>query len=322
MGPYHKIRSGIKILRHKITGNGIPLVVAWSLTDRCNLRCRYCKVWRRKTTELSADDIKRALSDAKKSGTERVGFTGGEPLMREDIAEIIEMSSSLSLHTSISTNGTMLRNRLDDILSADEIVVSIDGDKGTNDSLRGNGSFEKAMNGITAALESGMKVTTSTVLTSKNLSSIRDIAELSIKHGFSCSFQPIRTHPFSGDVSSMIPQRRELKKAMMRLIEMKKDGYPIANSESCIRTLMGGGISWDACMAGKLFCVIDTDGMMYPCFDLIRKVRGTNIMTKTFGQAFSSLGTQPCDGCSCLAVAEVNALASLDSTCIISAIRS
>ena len=81
-----------------------------------------------------------------------MAFEGGEPLLRQDLTEILAFSRSLPLHTSLITNGTLLESRIDDIAPYINgvVYVSLDGLEKTHDAIRGvNGSFRKALHGIT-----------------------------------------------------------------------------------------------------------------------------------------------------------------------------
>lgn len=91
--------------------NRVIRYLRFSLTSRCNLRCSYCSPGRRRGVEeaLSAEEIRRLLSIMASLGLEKVRFTGGEPLLREDVLEIVRASSlGLGLSTTMTTNGQLL----------------------------------------------------------------------------------------------------------------------------------------------------------------------------------------------------------------------
>jgi PqqA peptide cyclase len=81
----------------------VDLTVTW----RCNSRCRYCDIWKhKKGLELSTKQFKKVIKSLKDwLGTFSSTFTGGEPLLRNDIAEIISFCSSNGIYTNIISNG-------------------------------------------------------------------------------------------------------------------------------------------------------------------------------------------------------------------------
>ena len=68
-----------------------PRSVNFCITYRCNNRCSYCNLHSFKTKEMKTNEIKQILNLFKKIGVRRIGFTGGEPLLREDIGDLIKM---------------------------------------------------------------------------------------------------------------------------------------------------------------------------------------------------------------------------------------
>jgi MoaA/NifB/PqqE/SkfB family radical SAM enzyme len=114
-----------------------------------------CPFWKRSNQESSTEQEKQTLRQIYNSGICSVAFEGGEPLLREDLTEILAYSRSLPLHTSLITNGTLLESRIDEIAQYinGALYVSLDGLEKTHDAIRGvNGCFRKALRGITASI--------------------------------------------------------------------------------------------------------------------------------------------------------------------------
>ena len=139
----HQFKSGNKILKVKFLRRRIPLIIAWSITNRCNFRCSYCNVWKHETKELETKDVLRIIRQASNLGTERIGFSGGEPLLREDIGILLKQCKKEGIYTTVTTNGYLLLERFRDISSADGLVISLDGREEIHDIQRKKGSFEK-----------------------------------------------------------------------------------------------------------------------------------------------------------------------------------
>ncbi len=103
-----------------------------SVTERCNLNCFYCHregEWHKHRSEMTPEEIEKILRIARELDIRKVKFTGGEPLFREDIVEIVERSAPLmDKDVSLTTNGTLLSKYAYDLKEAglDRVNVSLD----------------------------------------------------------------------------------------------------------------------------------------------------------------------------------------------------
>lgn len=132
-----------------------------SVTDRCQLRCRYClphgiKAVLSHDEILRFEEIARILAVAAEAGFDRVRFTGGEPLLRKNLARLIELTRDLGRFATIAvtTNGLLLEERIDGLVAAGltHLTVSIDSlDPAAYAGMRGVAALEKALAGIRAA---------------------------------------------------------------------------------------------------------------------------------------------------------------------------
>jgi MoaA/NifB/PqqE/SkfB family radical SAM enzyme len=96
------------------------------ITRKCNYRCRGCNVWKAQDQrELPTEDIKRGLDILKDLGIAEIVLSGGDPLLRDDAAEIIEYASRLFL-TTVYDNGSMALEKIDALRKADFVAISID----------------------------------------------------------------------------------------------------------------------------------------------------------------------------------------------------
>ena len=123
-----------------------PMFCGHKLTYNCNLRCKMCPFWKRHSPDSSIAQEKAILRQIYNSGVTGIAFEGGEPLLRKDLAEILAFSYSLPLHTSLITNGTLLKSRIDEISPYINgvVYVSLDGLEKTHDAIRGvDGCFKK-----------------------------------------------------------------------------------------------------------------------------------------------------------------------------------
>jgi MoaA/NifB/PqqE/SkfB family radical SAM enzyme len=132
-----------------------PTVATLVVTENCNGRCLTCNYWRNQSTdELTLGEIDGVLAELKELGVRGISITGGEPLLREDLPEIVRACSRLGFReVQLLTNGLLLEQDLAEELVGSGVTtigISVDGLRATNDLLRGmEGSFDRAV----AALE-------------------------------------------------------------------------------------------------------------------------------------------------------------------------
>jgi len=132
-----------------------------SLTPRCNLSCIYCHAEGEQSPadSMSVDEIREILRVADKFGIRHVKFTGGEPLLRKDLTEIIS-SVPRSMESSITTNGVLLGHLAADLRRAGltRLNVSLDSlNRETYKRITGSDRLSDVLSGIDAALESGLR---------------------------------------------------------------------------------------------------------------------------------------------------------------------
>ncbi len=213
-----------------------PVFGGHKLTYNCNLKCKMCPFWKRSSENLSTQKEKEILRQFYDSGVCAVGFEGGEPLLREDLPEILAYSRSLPLHTSLITNGTLLKSRVDEIAPyiSGIVFVSLDGPAKIHDKIRGvNGTFRRAVEGINAAKEQ-VSITINMTLMSENLSEVEEMVKLAKDLGVKIVFSVAYGY-HSADASA--PRADEIKKVAKQLLELKKKSYPIMNSSSYFKVI-------------------------------------------------------------------------------------
>ncbi len=132
-----------------------------SVTDMCNFRCQYCmpENYDTPTHKLNLDDIELIASNLRMLGITKVKLTGGEPLVRSDISDIVRLLKQKCNieEVTLTTNGALLDTHLDDLISAglDALTISIDtlDETNFNDLVRRN-SFERVLNNVKLAANS------------------------------------------------------------------------------------------------------------------------------------------------------------------------
>jgi len=157
-------------------------VTVWNVTRRCNLRCVHCYTDsenKRYKGELTTEQGKALLDDLAAFEVPAVLFSGGEPLVRKDIFELVSYAVDRGLRPTLSTNGTLIdKKNARRIRQAGftYVGVSLDGIGEVNDCFRGKkGAFELAMRGFRNLVELGQRVGLRLTLTRHNLQDLEKI---------------------------------------------------------------------------------------------------------------------------------------------------
>jgi len=164
-------------------------VVVWNVTRRCNLKCVHCYAHaqnRAFSDELSTQEGLNVLDDLAQFGSPVVLFSGGEPIMRPDLVELAGHAVSKGMRAVISTNGTLITPAVARELKTvglSYVGISLDGMEQINDRFRGvAGAFRKALEGIQACQEAGIKVGLRFTINRLNAGEIPAIFDLLEKH--------------------------------------------------------------------------------------------------------------------------------------------
>jgi putative heme d1 biosynthesis radical SAM protein NirJ1 len=160
-------------------------VVAWNCTKTCNLKCKHCYASadnKKHEGELSLEESKKFIDDLKEFNVPALLFSGGEPLMREDILDILEHANQRKIRSTISTNGTLLDKDMCKALKKIElgyVGVSIDGIGSNHDRFRGvHGAFDSSLRGIRNCIEVGQKVGLRFTINKNNYKELEDVFNL------------------------------------------------------------------------------------------------------------------------------------------------
>lgn len=306
---------GLRIYRglfSNLLGVMVPLFCGHKLTYNCNLRCKMCPFWKKSVKDASIEREKAILQRIYDSGACGIAFEGGEPLLRADLAEILAFSRSLPLHTSIVTNGTLLESRIEEIAPfIDGVVyVSLDGLEKTHDTIRGvSGCFKSAIRGITASREK-VPVTINTTIMAENLHEIEDIVKLAKELGARISVAV--SHEYC-NAKAPAPTTVEIAKIAKKLIEMKKNGYPLVHSTSYLMVLSKEK-NWK-CKPWALINVSPEGKLVLPCY--VRNEYATSFSVfetsiKTSISGFNWKEIQNCQNCTLHCYVEPSLVLSYD----------
>ena len=276
----------------------VPPVVFWNLTDRCNLRCTHCYSssgpGRTTEGELTTAEALGVIDDLADMGVPLILFSGGEPLLREDIWELARHAGKRGLKMALSTNGTLITpdiaRRIRDS-GIEYAGISLDGARAeTHDRFRNSpGAFEQTIRAFSACREAGLRCGVRVTLTKENCRELEALVDLALSLGASrfCLYWLVPAGRGSDSYRRLQLDRDEVTKALgllyrkaketdpaamefltvdapqdciHLLASMEKDGSEdLAEARGLLASLQGG------CSAGTRVANIDAQGNVYPC---------------------------------------------------------
>ena len=312
-----KLNTSRKFLQAVVFKKRSPLSISWNITYRCNLKCGYCGAWEKKVKELSTKKVFAIIDEFINMGTKFIKFSGGEPLLREDLGQIIDFCKRKKLYVLLNSNGTLVKKEQEKLKGVKEIQLSLDGPPQINDAIRGRGVHDKVIEAVKICKDRNISVILSTVISKYNISHIPYILDIAKEYKIGVYFQPVDQNLSSNspkDIKLLFaPENSDYKKIIRYLIEEKKKNNKfISNSLAGLKHLYHWPVPRPVkCLMNLICCVIEPDGKMFVC-DMFPNYRKYLVpMGKTFKDSFDKLSLPfPCQQCwNCLA-AEFNLLAS------------
>lgn len=252
----------------KIHNCNVPWAILMDPTSACNLKCTGC--WAAEyghKLNLTFEEMDRIIQQGKELGTHFFIFAGGEPLIRkDDIIKLCEKHNDCAFHAF--TNGTLIDKKLcEDMQRVGNLslAISIEGFKESNDSRRGEGTFEKVMEAMDLMKEHGLLYGTSICYTSKNYKDVTsdEFYDMLIDKGVRFSWY-FHYMPIGNDASvELLPNKDQREYVMKRIRKTRalKGGKPIF-----LIDFQNDGPAVKGCIAGgKNYLHINANGDVEPC---------------------------------------------------------
>jgi len=307
----------------------VPLILSWNITRECNLKCGHCYINaadRKLENELTTEEGKRLIDQICEVSRPLLVLSGGEPLLRPDVYELIKYGSSKGLKMGLGSNGSLIDDavakKLKDV-GITTVSISLDSHIASqHDDFRGViGSWEKAVNAIKALRANNIIVQVNTTLTHDNYDQIDDIMSFSESIGVE-NFHLFFLVPTGRGIKmdDISPQKYE---NMITTTFAKVSNHHLNVRPSCapqfMRIAKGMGLDmrqWiRGCIAGMYYCRIYPNGDITPCpylplrvgnvrensfkdiwknVDMFKALRDPNTLTGKCGQCVYK---ELCGGC-------------------------
>lgn len=257
-----------------------PHHVQWFVTRKCNYRCRSCSVWQEVDgRELSTKEVKEGLDVLKDMGVVDVVFSGGNPLLRSDIEEILRYASKHFIVT-VYDNGSLAAQKIDALRYADFVAISIDSlDPKKNDYMKGvDGAWRRAMEAVEKLKESGINVCVSPTISQLNLYEILDLTRYFVERGIPvwyCLYSYDVSENFGGTFNIgeardeyVITDRNGMVRLCEGLMELRRKYGEILMTNEVLSALVNlystGRRTWK-CKALRSFFVVNHLGQVSGC---------------------------------------------------------
>jgi radical SAM protein with 4Fe4S-binding SPASM domain len=250
-----------------------PRYVVWDCSRKCNLRCVHCgAVKERYASELTAEQIRRAIGELAGLGVNMLAATGGEPLLREDLLDVLEYASRRGLRTGISTNGFLIDEAMADRIRAcslHSVQVSLDGLENTHNQIRNHPeSFRRAVHALRLLRERRIPiVSVATTVMPQNLAELGALRELLLQLGIKRWRLAIVLPIGRADGTSLALNSEQLL-TLLRFVQASRKRIGLYLGENL--TFLG---EWERelrdaplyCPAGLRACCIGVDGHVRGC---------------------------------------------------------
>jgi [mycofactocin precursor peptide]-tyrosine decarboxylase / 3-amino-5-[(4-hydroxyphenyl)methyl]-4,4-dimethylpyrrolidin-2-one synthase len=294
-----------------------PIAVHLEVIAACNLTCRHCFAGDlpRKDDPLRLREIEALLATLARMGSFRLGLTGGEPLMRHDLFDILDAAVAHGLHPCLTTNGLLVTEDIARRFARRDLVwlnVSLDGaTAATNDRIRGAGTFERVLARL-RVLGRHARFTLAFTITRDSAEEVDACAELARRVGAHAAvFRPLypvgvaRRHP------DLMPTYDQYADALQRLsgdLHALDPFSPQSREAHRAHVTLNNG-----CGAANLVCSISVQGQVNPCSFLGTEHDAGNIRVTPFDEIWHSsagftrlratAGEAFCGGCRARALA-------------------
>jgi radical SAM protein with 4Fe4S-binding SPASM domain len=266
-------------------GNFLDFFVQWHLTESCNLHCRHCYQYGT-VPAMSFGEITQAIdsikitfdgwvTDYEMVMSPAFHFTGGEPVLRHDLFDIMEYVRNLGYSTALMTNGTLITGdvaRQLNQVQVQEVQVSLEGMQPVHDSIRGGGSFHRALEGIENLLACGIGTSINLTLSRLNVGEVEGLVRLAEDMGIDAvTFSRLVACGRGGELGAQMLTPQELSdfyrnvRALQTTVGVNFTSrdplFTVAALEEApqVEFPVGG------CAAGVFGITIAADGSIMPC---------------------------------------------------------
>jgi MoaA/NifB/PqqE/SkfB family radical SAM enzyme len=280
------VRTSARALDYKVRGKRRPLIVSLTLSNICNLKCTYCYAdsWLRKRVEYEPDEIIRIIDGFCALGTQIFMVQGGEPLMYKELKRVIQHIGAKGCYCSMSTNGVLIDKHVDDLAGINKVIISLDGDRELNDSVRGKDVYDRVLANVPLLQERRVPFMFHCVLSRQSTMENSVLPMIDLAKRFHtvlsiCNSTETGSIPDDGR-SSVVIESDHYRTLAREILKLREAGAPITNSRYQWEHIINWPLpvnqigradnlpanhKYLRCLYGRLTAWLDIEGYLYPC---------------------------------------------------------
>jgi MoaA/NifB/PqqE/SkfB family radical SAM enzyme len=285
-----------------------PLSAHVKLTENCQAKCISCDYWKTRWADvITTERAIELLNEIYDSGIQSLRLTGGEPLLRKDLFEVLDRANASRFRRIIiQTNGLALKKLHKEVNASPitDVAVSIDGLKQTNDIIRGiRGYFDLGMEGL--ALLKGKRLAISVTLNKMSASELDELAERAAEVGAHLEFNILSTSLSfleHADLTSMWPDREDVLQ-IGKFLQGRRPPYEV---DYITRYYNREGLAEPPCVLGYLQVFVMSNGdVLTGCYPLppvgniLREKLATVLQSDAYRKQVEAMLRRECPGCTC-----------------------
>lgn len=257
-----------------------PIMTVFNVTNQCNERCKMCNIWKETSHPMPIEKIERYAEKLAEFGIGYVYLQGGEPLIRKDIIDIVDIFLNQGIHPTLITNGLLLTQEIAGAIAARNCNLSIsidtmDGKKYEN--LRGGGGNGLAIvkKNIKDCMQSisehkGNWAITTTITGESRWEDIKNIERFAKRYGFMYAIRPyVAVKGVAGKKDKTLQCEKE------KALQIFQKVYRKAKRENYLASLVYlenmkyiKGEKLSECDAMKYSFILKETGEFFPCLEL------------------------------------------------------
>lgn len=276
------------------------MIISWNTTNKCNLKCSHCyrDSGEEIQGELNTEEAKRLIDQIAKANFKIMIFSGGEPLMREDIFELISYASKVGLRPVLGTNGTLISKEAAQRLKEagiSAIGISLDSlDSRKHNNFRGHeAAFKNTIYAMKNCRETGIRFQVHTTVMDWNKDEIISLTDFSVAMGAAAHHIFFLVPTGRGkDIEDELLNSKEYEELLTSIMR-KQDEVDIEIKPTCapqfVRIAEKLGINSRfkrGCIAGINYCIINPKGEVQACAYLMQTAG--NVREKAFDEIWKS----------------------------------
>lgn len=252
-----------------------PRIIFWELTKKCDLKCSHCRIFMRKNDdELTTKEIQSILDNIKKEfSSSLLILSGGEPLLRTDLFEILSYVQLLGLKAALATNGMLINE--EKVLKlkrmrVERTSISLDStEEKKHDKSRGvNGSFKKALESFVLLRKHRLPFQINFTVTKTNIDEIYSVASMALSVGAQAVhyFILINTGCARRVDKNQTMEAKDICEVLIKIKSVSQE-FPIELKPTCAPQYVRFSKEdiHSGCLAGDSVFFISSEGNIYPC---------------------------------------------------------